>query len=77
MRLLVPLLMLTGLLAATTGLFQMVARDVGSGCEFPCQQGHQVDNALASAVWFCIAIAVWGIAGVLKWMERRFERLDI
>ena len=71
------ILVLTGLAAALTGVLQMVLRDQSEGCAFPCSTGNQVENAIASMVWFSIAIALWIIAGLLAWMQRRFDQLSI
>ena len=74
MRLLVPLLVMAGVLAACTGLLQM-AFNSGPDCveDFKCEKYASVDNALAGAAFFSIAVMLWGIAGTLVWMRRKFD----
>ena len=74
MRLLVPLLVMAGLLTFATGLLQMAFHQ-GEECthDFKCGDFANVENALAGMTFFSIALILWGIAGALAWMKRKFE----
>lgn len=73
MRLLVPLLVLAGVLAACTGILQMAFQQ-GDACveQLDCKYSS-VDTALAGAAFFSIAVMLWGIAGTLMWMRKKFD----
>jgi hypothetical protein len=77
-RLLVPLLVLAGLLCLATGFLQMAMRD-GAACtqQFDCDEFGTVENAMAGATFFSIALTLWGIAGTLVWMRRKFDENQI
>ncbi|MEK6975582.1 MAG: hypothetical protein AABY18_04480 [Candidatus Thermoplasmatota archaeon] len=74
MRLLVPLLVMAGLLSLAAGLLQMALRE-GSECaeQFQCDNFATLENALAGATFFSISLMLWGIAGALVWMRRKFD----
>lgn len=78
MRLLVPLLVMAGVLSAATGALQM-ALTQGKECteQFQCDNIATLDNALAGAAFFSIAVMLWGIAGTLAWMRKKFDDLSI
>ena len=78
MRLLGPLLVMTGLLALATGVLQMALKD-GDGCaeQFQCENFATLENALAGMTWFSIALILWSIAGILAWMRHKFDDLPI
>lgn len=75
---LVPLLVMAGVLCAATGALQM-ALEQGDACaqDFRCENWASVDSALAGAAFFSIAVMLWGIAGTLVWMRRKFDNLSI
>jgi hypothetical protein len=77
-RLLVPLLVLAGVLALATGLLQMAFKE-GEQCteEFQCENFATLETALAGATFFSIAMMLWGIAGALVWMRKKFGENQI
>lgn len=78
MRLLVPLLVMAGVLCVATGFLQMAFKD-GDACtqEFQCDDFATVETALAGATFFTIALTLWGIAGTLVWMRKKFDENQI
>lgn len=78
MRLLVPLLVMAGLLCVATGFMQMAFKE-GDACtqEFECENFATVETALAGATFFSIALMLFGIAGTLVWMRRKFDENQI
>lgn len=78
MRILVPLLVMAGLLCVMTGFLQMASKQ-GEACtqEFQCENFASVETALAGATFFTIALMLWGIAGTLVWMRRKFDQNQI
>lgn len=75
---LVPVLVMAGVLAAAAGALQMALKQ-GDECaqDFKCENWANVDNALAGAAFFSIAVMLWGIAGTLAWMRKKFDDLSI
>lgn len=71
-----PLLVMAGVLCLATGGLQM-AFNQGDECaqEFQCENFATLDNALAGAAFFSIALMLWGIAGTLVWMRKKFDDL--
>lgn len=78
MRFLVPLLVMAGVLALATGLLQMAFKE-GEQCteEFQCENFATLETALAGATFFSIAMMLWGIAGALVWMRKKFGENQI
>lgn len=78
MRLLVPLLVMAGLLCVATGFLQMAFKE-GDACtqQFECQNIGSVESAMAGATFFSIALMLWGIAGTLVWMRKKFDQNQI
>ena len=75
---LVPLLVMAGLLALVTGLLQMAFKE-GDACteDFQCENFATLETALAGATFFSIAMMLWGIAGALVWMRKKFDENQI
>ena len=75
---LIPLLVMAGVLSACTGALQMALKQ-GDDCaqDFQCENWASVDNALAGAAFFSIAVMLWGIAGTLMWMRKKFDDMSI
>ena len=78
MRLLVPLLVMAGLLCVAAGFMQMAFKE-GDSCteEFQCENFATLETALVGATFFSIALMLFGIAGTLVWMRRKFDENQI
>ena len=74
MKLLVPLLVMAGLLCVATGVLQVfLHKDDGCTEQFSCENSFALKNALAGMTFFSIAIILWGLAGMLTWMRKKFD----
>lgn len=77
MKVLRVLIALAGVVSASVGLFLFVVQSQAAECEFPCNDSNVFEDSLLPAIWMCIALVLWMLAGFLSWMEKRFDRLSI
>ena len=76
MQLLGPLLVMAGVLCIATGALQMAFHQGGECVEqFHCENAVSLQNALAGMTFFSIALILFGLAGVLRWMRRKMDNL--
>lgn len=77
MKLLPTFLVMAGFACVAVAAFLWFATAEAEGCTFPCTDSGLFQETLAPIIWVLIAITLWSIAGILNWMQRRFDRLSI